>query len=102
MIKRRTSTRRLLSHRPSKAEDTEKKLYFVQRNERDMPPFRPREEDAIRGLTNAKQEAARLTEALSEEEKLTVNYVVREYDGPRVRRIAMGPPKRDAYKARGR
>lgn len=84
MIKRRTSTRRLLAPRPNKAEDPERKLYYVARIDSGVWPSRPGEEDAIRGLEKAQQKADRLNDALTEEERRTVRYVPREYDGPRI------------------
>ena len=86
MIKRRTSPR---GHRPSRAEDLDRKPYIVLQADCDMPPLRPDEDDVIWGLEKAELKADRLTKALGKE------YVARPYDGPRIVRTRRVDPKYD-------
>jgi len=83
-------------------QDTEKKWYVVSRIVSGMPPFRPRDEDKIYGLSEAERVRGARDEALRPEERKTVTYKVEEASAPSRRRTVSGPPKRDAYKARGR
>ncbi|MGO8733645.1 MAG: hypothetical protein ACLQVM_12745 [Terriglobia bacterium] len=96
---RSTTGRKFLGGR-RKTQNVEEKWYYVARCVGDTPPFRPSDEEKIRGRPEAQRKKDLLDAALNDEERKTVRNKILETSPPSLRRSAMGIPKRDPRKRR--
>jgi hypothetical protein len=96
----RGTTRRKFLGRRGKAQNAEEKWYAVLRCVCDTPPFRPSDEEKIRGLSEAQRKKDALDAALNDEERKTVKYILQETSAPSLRRSPIGLAKRDPRKRR--